>query len=101
MNFRTVRIVRIFLSEKSGESERLIEALHDRWKIHGVTVYRGVSGYGSSGHIHSTRILDISYDLPITLEFYDTPERVDEVLRNLTHVKPGHVVTWIAEMWMD
>ncbi len=105
MKLKNVRVVRIFLSEKDGEAERLLKALHDRWKVHGVTVYRGVAGFGDSHRMHVTRILDISHDLPVTVEFYDAPDRIDQVLAELDHVKPGHVkpghvVTWLADMWM-
>ncbi len=100
MNFRSVRVVRIFLSERRGNVESLLRQLHDRWQVHGVTVYRGVAGFGDSRQVHTTRILDVSHDLPVTVEFYDTPERVDHVLAELEGVKPGHVVTWVAEMWM-
>lgn len=50
--------------------------------------------------MHATRILDVSRNLPMTVEFYDTPERVDAVLACLDHVKPGHAVSWLADMWM-
>lgn len=100
MNFRTVRVVRVFLSERGGEAERLLRRLHDEWKVHGVTVYRGIAGFGDSGRVHTARVLDISYDLPVTVEFYDTPERIDKVLAGLDGVKPGHVLTWMAEIWM-
>lgn len=100
MSLRSVRVVRIFLSESGGEAERLIRQLHDEWKVHGVTVYRGIAGFGSSGRMHTVRLLDISHDLPITVEFYDSPDRIDDVLGGLRGIKPGHVLTWLAEMWM-
>ena len=100
MNFRNVRIVRVFLSQHGGEVERLLKQLHDRWKVHGVTVYQGVAGFGDSGKMHTARILDVSYDLPVTVEFYDSPERIDQVLAELEGVEPGHVVSWLADMWM-
>lgn len=100
MNFRSVRVVRVFLSQKDAAVERLLNDLHDRWKVHGVTVYQGVAGFGSSGRIRTARILDVSYDLPVTVEFYDTPERIDHVLSELEGIKPGHLVSWLADMWM-
>lgn len=100
MKFRNVRVVRVFLSERGGEAERLLRRLHDDWKVHGVTVYRGIAGFGDSGRVHTTRVLDVSHDLPITVEFYDTPDRIDAVLAELEGVKPGHLLTWMAEMWM-
>lgn len=101
MNLQNVRVVSIFLTEKGGEIDRLLGELHDRWKVHGVTVYRGVSGFGNSRRMHTARIFDVSHDLPVIVEFYDRPDRVDEVLAGLGRIKPGHVVTWSAQMWMD
>lgn len=100
MNFRSVRIVRVFLSQRDAVVESLLNQLHDRWNVHGVTVYQGVAGFGGSRKIHAARILDLSYDLPVTIEFYDSPERIDQVLSELEGIKPGHVVSWMADMWM-
>ena len=100
MNFRSVRMVRVFLSQRDHKVEELLSALHDRWNVHGVTVYQGVAGFGGSRKIHTARILDVSYDLPVTVEFYDSPERIDQVLSELEGIKPGHVVSWLADMWM-
>lgn len=101
MHFRPVRIVRAFLSEKDRAATRLLSDLHDRWQIHGVTVYRGLAGFGDSRRYHTSRILDVSHDLPITIEFYDSQSQIDQVLSELDYVKPGHIVTWLAEMWID
>ena len=100
MNFRSVRMVRVFLSQRDQKVEELLNDLHDRWAVHGVTVYQGVAGFGGSRRIRTARILDISYDLPVTIEFYDSPERIDQVLSGLEGIKPGHVVSWLADMWM-
>lgn len=100
MKFRSVRVVRVFLSEHGGEAERLLRRLHDEWRVHGVTVYRGIAGFGDSGRMRTTRILEVSHDLPVTVEFYDSPDRIDAVLAQLDGVKPGHLLTWVADMWM-
>lgn len=31
----------------------------------GASVFRGVEGYGASNHIHTTRLLSLSEDLPV------------------------------------
>ena len=41
----------------------------------GVTVFRGVEGYGKSNHIHTTRILSLSDDLPVCIVIVDRPPR--------------------------
>ena len=49
----------------------------------GATVFRGVEGYGASNHIHTTRILSLSDDLPITVVIVDTDERIQAFLPDL------------------
>jgi len=46
----------------------------------GATVVRGLEGYGASRHIHTTRILSLSEDLPVVVIIIDTPERIDAFL---------------------
>ena len=51
--------------------------------IAGVTVVKGVAGFGAKHHLHSAHILEISDHLPIKLEFIETREKVDLVLPEL------------------
>jgi PII-like signaling protein len=37
----------------------------------GVSVFRGVEGYGASNHIHTTRILSLADDLPMAVVIVD------------------------------
>jgi uncharacterized protein len=49
----------------------------------GATVLRGVEGFGSSRHLHTSRILSLSEDLPVAIIIVDTAERIDEFLPQL------------------
>ncbi|MEQ8660246.1 MAG: DUF190 domain-containing protein, partial [Gammaproteobacteria bacterium] len=56
-----------------------------------------VSGYGSSGRVRSTSLVDLSLDLPVTVEFFDAPARVEAVLARVVALAgDGHVVSWPA-----
>jgi uncharacterized protein len=46
----------------------------------GATVLRGIEGFGASSHIHTTRILRLSEDLPVVIVIVDTSERIDAFL---------------------
>jgi PII-like signaling protein len=64
-----------------------------------VTVFRAVSGFGGSGVMHTSSLVDLSLDLPVTVEFFDRPEKVDAILEHLSDlVDAGHIVRWQAEM---
>ncbi len=93
-----VRCVRVYLTEHD-KYQRLLECLHDDKKVRGVTVFRGISGFGQSGHLHSAQLIDTVMDLPIVIEFFDVPERVDEIITHLSKmVPPGHVLSWTAQL---
>ncbi len=49
----------------------------------GASVFRGVEGYGASNHIHTTRILSLSDDLPILIVIVDRPEAIAAFLLQL------------------
>ena len=49
----------------------------------GVSVFRGVEGYGASNHIHTTRILSLSDDLPMAVIIVDSEERIRTFLGEL------------------
>jgi PII-like signaling protein len=46
-------------------------------------VFRGVEGYGASNHIHTTRILSLSDDLPMAVVVVDAVERIRAFLGEL------------------
>ena len=62
-------------------------------------MFRGISGFGKSGAVHSSSLLDLSLDLPVVVEFFDTPEKVNAILEHLeTIIEPGHLVSWNAQV---
>ncbi len=97
MNSTEVTMVRIYLTEAEGRLGKLITMLHDVEKVCGVTVFRGISGFGKSGKVHSSTLLDLSMDLPVVIEFFDTPDKVEGILEHLNGIlEPGHIVSWSA-----
>jgi PII-like signaling protein len=49
----------------------------------GATVLRGTEGFGASNHIHTTRILSLSDDLPMVIVIVDEAVRVRAFLPQL------------------
>ena len=43
----------------------------------GATVLKGVLGYGATAHIRTTKILDLSSDLPMVIEIVDEQSKVE------------------------
>ena len=91
------KLVRIFI----GESDRwhgapLYQAIVQRVRAEGLagaTVLRGIEGFGADSHIHTSRILRLSEDLPVVIEIVDAPERIDAVLPLLDEMVAEGMVT--------
>jgi hypothetical protein len=99
MNKLDVTCVRVYLTEGEGVMEEILRCLHDEEKVQGVTVFRGISGFGKSGVMHSSSLMDMSLDLPLVIEFFDGPEKVNNILEHIRKkVEPGHIVCWPATL---
>ena len=93
-----VTLVRVYCSEAGHKHQQIIDMLHRDHRVSGVTAFRGIAGFGRSGHIHEAGLLDVSLDLPVIVEFFDRPEKVAEVLPLINEmVGPGHIVSWPAK----
>lgn len=94
-----VTMVRIYLTEGETQLKTLLKRLRDWEKLRGVTVFRGITGYGDSGVIHGADIIDLTMHLPIVLEFFDEPQKIEDICKYLNDiVKPGHLVRWQAQI---
>jgi PII-like signaling protein len=51
--------------------------------VSGANVMRGVAGFGAHHHLHTTRILVLTENLPIKIQFIESPEKVAELLPTL------------------
>ncbi len=97
MAIQSITVARIYLREGEHLLSKIIKFLHDEEKVSGVTVLQGTIGFGPDGEIRTSRLIDLSLDLPLIIEFYDLPERVDTVINHLqTHMGLAHVVSWSA-----
>jgi PII-like signaling protein len=72
--------------------EAIVELLRKE-SFSGVTVLRGVAGYGGSSVYHTDKILRFSQDLPIILEVVETTERIDQILPRLDGMVEGGLIT--------
>ncbi|HEY0537784.1 MAG TPA: DUF190 domain-containing protein [Actinoallomurus sp.] len=49
----------------------------------GASVFHGIEGYGASSHIHTSRILSLSDDLPVAIVIVDAVDRIEAFLPEL------------------
>ncbi|HUK08997.1 MAG TPA: DUF190 domain-containing protein [Stellaceae bacterium] len=97
-----VTMVRIYLSEadhgrRKTLMKEVLNVLQDQHRVRAVTVFRGIAGMGDAGEVHASDILRLLVDLPLVIEFFDTPAVVQAVLTLLKGLVPeGRTVSWRA-----
>lgn len=90
-------LLRIFIGE---QDKRHGKPLHEwltleakRRGLAGVTVLRGIMGYGASSRIHTAKIERLSVDLPIIVELVDTRENLEAFLEYINPEIHGGMAT--------
>ena len=91
------KMMRIYIGENDKwNGKPLHEAIVNGLRAHdiaGVTVYRGILGYGANRRIHKDAALSLSHDRPILLSVVDTEEKLQAFMPILDQmVKQGLVV---------
>jgi PII-like signaling protein len=94
---RDAMLLRIFIGEDDKFERRpLYETIVLKARemhLAGATVLRGAVGFGHSSHLHTTKILRLSQDLPLVIEIVDTQEEIDAFLPVLDAMMPSGLVT--------
>ena len=52
----------------------------------GATVTKGISGFGASSRIHTTKLLRLSEDLPLVVEIVDSEEKIERFVPTLNEI---------------
>ena len=81
------KLLRVFV----GESDRLdgkplfekILLAAKEEGLAGVTVLRGIAGFGARSRIHTAKVLRLSEDLPVVLEIVDAEDRINKFMTNV------------------
>ncbi|MBN1813876.1 MAG: DUF190 domain-containing protein, partial [Anaerolineae bacterium] len=59
----------------------------------GATVSRALAGFGAHSRIHTARLVDLSADLPLIVEWVDNPARVERVMPRLREMVIEGLIT--------
>ena len=91
------RRVRIYLSEGDRAGHRpahlaILEFLRGE-NAQGATVLLGVEGFGGTGTLHTSLLVDVARDLPMVIEWVDRPEVVDRLLGRVKALVPHGLIT--------
>jgi uncharacterized protein len=90
-------LLRIFIGESDHWHGKplhlaLVEKAREQG-LSGATVVRGMEGFGAASIIHTTRLLDLSSDLPIVVEIVDAEEKINHFLEAVDEMVEDGLVT--------
>ncbi len=96
MSSKNITVARIYSMEGHDLLNQALAILRDE-DINGATVIRGIEGIGASGEPHTSSLLDLSLNLPLVIEFYDEPVKVEKAIVALqSKLEFKHIVSWPA-----
>ncbi|MBI5630709.1 MAG: DUF190 domain-containing protein [Elusimicrobia bacterium] len=91
------KLLRVFIGEQDKWNHApLYEAIVNearRLGMAGATVIKGFQGFGCKAHLHTAKLLELSYDLPIVIEIVDAEERIKKLLPKLDEMISEGLVT--------
>jgi len=90
-------LLRIFVGERDKHMGKplykFITELCKERGIAGVTVFRGILGYGKSSVLHEQSPLRLSSDLPIVIEVVDCEEKIRGIVGEIGKVVDSGLIT--------
>jgi len=103
-----VKLLRIFIGEADKWNGKPlyeeIVLLAKKNSMAGATAIKGFMGFGCKSHMHTTKLLRLSEDLPIIIEIVDSEEKIngflpfldDMVKEGLITIEKANVVMYRA-----
>lgn len=100
-NNPNAKLLRIFIgeSDKYGQQPLYETIVYEAKKqgLSGATVIRGIMGFGANSKVHTTKLLEISSDLPLIIEIVDTEDKIRLFISIVEHLfeqtKSGGLIT--------
>jgi hypothetical protein len=91
------QLLRVFIGESDYWHEtplyRAIVQKASELGLAGATVLRGPMGFGANSRVHTTKLLELSTDLPIVIEIVDSAEKIKTLLPFLDEVVAEGLIT--------
>lgn len=98
MKLITVTIARIYITETSQLFSKITDYLKETVNIRGISVFRAITGFGDHGMMHNAKLVDLSLNLPLVIEFFDSKEKVMSALDYINGLlTPEHIICWEAQ----
>lgn len=91
------KLLRVFIGESDKwHGQPLYQAIVELAKkegMAGATAIKGFMGFGCKSHMHTTKLLRLSEDLPIIIEIVDSEEKINQFISHLDEMVQEGLVT--------
>ncbi len=95
MNQYSVSLIRVYSDDGKCDVDEILEILMQNPLISGLTVFRGIAGFGPHHQLHTMKLLDLSADLPLVIEFFHQSETVADIIQQVHQlIDKAHIVSW-------
>ena len=80
MATQSITVARIYLREAEHQLNKIITFLHEEERVSGVTLLRGIMGFGSSSAVYSPTNWEITEKVPLVIEILDESEKIEKFI---------------------
>jgi hypothetical protein len=88
-----IKLARVYMSESEDHLNEVLKILHTEIKVQHAVVLRGIEGFEKDGKVQTSQFLGLSLDLPLVVEFFDTPQQVAQATAKIQGViDKGHIL---------
>ncbi len=92
-----MKLLKVYLGEKDKHGHRpmfeyIVEMAY-KMGMKGVTVYKGIMGFGCKRHMHRSDFFSLSPDLPVVMEIVDDEEKIDKFVEEIRHLDFDGLIT--------
>ena len=92
-----MKLLKIYLGEKDKHGrkpmfEHIVEMAY-KMGMRGITVYKGIMGFGCKRHMHRSDFFSLSPDLPVILEMVDERDKIDKFVEGIRELDFDGLIT--------
>ncbi len=92
---KKLTLVRVYTDDGRCDLDKTLDILAANLKITGLTVFRGIAGFGPNHMIHKASFLELSAQLPLVIEFFHEKDGVDAIIDDMHRlIEQAHIINW-------
>lgn len=93
-------LIRVYTDDKKCDLNNFLAEYSGHQDISGLTVFRGIAGFGPHHQLHTVNLVDLSMDLPIVIECIVAEHQAEKLIKELhQRLEKAHIISWPVELY--